>query len=104
MEKAENPRGAEDQIIRTLGELVVKDGRIEELEYELDLMESKIQELWMLRKEVERLTGELEIIHQSLFYKLLKRIAILVDRLFPDGTRRGKFRLMVMTGLRVVCT
>jgi hypothetical protein len=104
VDKTETLRGLEDQIIRAKGELVINDGRIEELEYELELRESKIRELWTLRKEVERLTGELETIHQSLFYKLVKRVARLVDSLFPDGTRRGKFRLAVMADLRVVCT
>lgn len=47
---------------------------------------------------------ELQVIKNSFGYKFLRFYASRIDRLLPDGTRRGEFRKVVVSSARILAT
>ena len=60
------------------------------------------EELATLQEELATLQEELDGIKNSFGYKLMRFYSTRIDRVFPDGTRRGEFRRRVVRGLEIV--
>lgn len=61
----------------------------------------RIQETNNLKSELWNLQEELLTIHQSFGYMLMQFCAPRINRLLPEGTRRGEFRKVVVASLRI---
>ena len=58
------------------------------------------EEIYDLRSENADLRYELSAITTSFMYRCMKSLATKIDHLFPDNTRRGKFRKRITQALR----
>ena len=68
---------------------------------EVDILE-KERRIRELRKTLEARSQELETIRQSLVFRALCSVTGNIDRMMPDGTRRGCFRKTVVRSLHVI--
>jgi len=90
---------AKDEMIGQLRmDLAARDGRISELR--LDLEKNKMMADEAARCEA-RLRLELEQIHNSLTWQLLRRLQRIEARLFPVDSKRGKMFLALIERLRL---
>lgn len=62
------------------------------------------EELHQSRAELFRTTRELEIIRESFGFNLMKFFTRRIDRIFPDGSKRGEFWKIVVASLKVART
>jgi len=73
--------------------------QLKNLSIDLSRLESRISEL---ESEKQRLQSEISIIRGSLGYRFMRFYASLIDRMFPNGTRRGEFRKIVTASLHII--
>ena len=67
-----------------------------------DRMEEERRVLDRLSHELSRDRTELLAIRDSFGYKVVRFYGARIDRLLPEGARRGEFRKVVVTSLRVI--
>jgi glycosyltransferase involved in cell wall biosynthesis len=107
------------ELNRMRGELSERESKIQALESEranltneLDRVRGKLSEreskigalqgkIGALQSELIGINQQLDAIRHSFGYRLMKAYASRIDRLLPDGTRRGELRKLMVTSLGV---
>ena len=96
-------------------ELSSKSEELNERTAELDKLRSRVDTISLersalnatlstLTKTLWSTQGELEDIKRSFGYKLMRFYGSRIDRLLPDGTRRGEFKRVVVFSARIVAS
>lgn len=109
------------EIIEYRGNLLERDARIIHLQQERDSQIARLQQesltasqenkaamaerdsqIGQLQRRVEFLEKDMGTISKSLIFRALRFATNHIDRTFPDGTRRGAFRRMVIAKLHAI--
>jgi len=80
-------------------EVADRDSKLAKLESRVSELESRLS---MLESEKQSLQSEISIIRSSLGYRFMRFYASVIDRMFPDGTRRGEFKKIVKASLHII--
>jgi GT2 family glycosyltransferase len=87
-------------------QLPLRDNHIADLDSKVIVLESQLrvkdEKLELERRRLEELDSALSSITSSFGYRVMRFYASRIDRFFPDGTRRGRVRRLVQSGLRVL--
>ena len=73
-----------------------RDQRIAQLEQERN------QQITLLQRHIDLLEKDVQTISQSLIFRALRLVTSHIDRTFPDGTKRGALRRMVVAKLHAI--
>jgi len=84
---------------RLRSEIVDRDSKLAMLESRLSELESRLS---VLESEKQSLQSEISVIRSSLGYRFMRFYASVIDRMFPEGTRRGEFRKIVTASLHII--
>jgi len=90
--KTAKPLELESEKQRLQSEIADRDSRLVKLE----------SRLFELESERQRLQNEISVIRSSLGYRFMRFYASVINRMFPDGTRRGEFRNIVTASLHII--
>ena len=88
-----------EQLSNVSRELALRESTIQSLEAEKAAL---AQDLSKAMHELSSLLRELGAIRESFGYHIMRSYAKRIDRLLPEGTRRGKFRKAVVATFRTI--
>jgi GT2 family glycosyltransferase/glycosyltransferase involved in cell wall biosynthesis len=89
----------DSQISHFQQEIAERDSQISHFQQEIAERDSQISHL---QRRVQFLEKDMETISQSLIFRALRFATSHIDRTFPDGTRRGALRRMVIAKLHAI--
>ena len=93
----------DSKVMAIESQLRLKGSNITELENKVRTFVRTLDEQLELKEQrLAELESELSSIRSSFGYDWMRFYAPRIDRIFPDGTRRGHVRRLVQTGLRVL--
>ena len=88
-----------DQLSNANRELAQRQSTIQSLGAERTML---AEDLNKAKHELSTITGELDAIRQSFGYHVMRIYAKRIDRLFPEGTKRGEIRKIAVASFGIV--